>query len=385
MENFIFRNPTRVLFGKGMVSQLAKQVKEQGAKKVLLCTGGGSVKRSGLYDQVIEQLSDVSVHELAGIEPNPKLESIHKGIAICKKEGIDLVLAVGGGSAIDGAKAIAAGAVIDEDIWEIVLCKTDIEKALPLACILTLPATGTEMNGNSVISKWETKEKLPLYGPAIYPIFSILDPELTYTVPTAHMVNGNVDIIIHALEQYFTHTPETPVLDRLTEGLVITMIENTRRVLKDPRDYDARANIMFCGTVANNHWIGVGKEHDWASHNIEHELSALYDIPHGAGLAVIYPNWMKYAMQNDPSKFAQFARRVFEISGDDDRAVAADGAEKMRAFFSEIGAPSTLAELGIDLNDIPHMAKQAARYGEIGGYRTLDAADIEKILELCTQ
>ncbi|MDR2184650.1 MAG: iron-containing alcohol dehydrogenase [Treponema sp.] len=386
MNNFVFQNPTKIIFGKGTVSQLFSEINARGVKRLLLTTGSGSVKTSGLYEKVCSQLTGIEVLELSGITPNPKMESIDIGVNICKKNKVDMILAVGGGSVIDGSKAIAAGAVIDENIWDIAERRIEeIVKAVPLACILTLPATGTEMNGNSVISKWDTREKLSLYGPAIYPVFSILDPELTFSIPKTHTTYGNIDIIIHALEQYFTHTPATPLLDRLTEGLVITMVENSIKVLDVPADYDTRANLMFCGTVANNHWIGVGKEHDWASHNIEHELSALYDVPHGAGLAVIYPNWMKYVMQKDPGKFAQFAERVWSVSrsGRKDIDVAQEGVVKMREFFKRIGAPVTLQDLEIDVNDIPHMAKQATRFGPIGGYCKLNTTDVERILEMC--
>ena len=388
MLNFEFKNPTKIFFGKGMVEKLGKEAKKYG-NKVLVCTGGGSVKKMGLFDQVIRQLKEnqIEIFELSGIEPNPKMSSVYKGIEICKKEGIELIVAVGGGSCIDGAKAIAAGSKVEGDAWEYFLKQEDIEDAIPLAAILTLPATGTEMNGNSVVSNWDTKEKLPIYGSAIYPVFSILDPELTFTIPQNHTVNGIIDIIIHSLEQYFTPTKEVDMQHRMTEGLVKTVMENARRILVNPKDYDARAAVMFCGTVANNHWIGVGKEHDWASHMIEHELSALYDVAHGAGLSVIYPNWMKYVMEYDPSKFVTFAKNTFGITeeGKTPRQVALEGAEKMREFFTEIGGPSTLEELGIDQKDIPYMAKQAVKYGKIGGYRKLDAQDVEKILYMCCQ
>jgi alcohol dehydrogenase YqhD (iron-dependent ADH family) len=386
MENFVFQNPTKILFGKGMISHLGDETLRFG-NRILLCTGKGSVKKIGLYDEVLSILKErgCSIFEVDNIESNPKMDSVYKGAEICRQEKIDLVLAVGGGSCIDGAKAIAAAARVDGDAWDFFLKSEDIIDAVPLACILTLPATGTEMNGNSVISRWDTREKIPIYGPAIYPVFSILDPEYTYSVPVNHTVNGNIDIIIHSLEQYFTHTPDVPMQDRITEGVVKTMVENTFRIMKDPRDYGARANVMFTGTVANNHWIGVGKEHDWASHKIEHELSALHDIPHGAGLAVIYPNWMKYAMQKGPARFAQFAREVWGIAQGSisDFEVGMAGAEKMREFFTKIGAPATLSDLGIDASDIPHMARQAVRCGPLGSYRVLEYDDVVEILNMC--
>lgn len=388
MDNFIFQNPTKIFFGKGMLKYLGKEAAKYGTR-ILLCTGGGSVKRTGLYDAVIRELKEngLEIFELAGIEPNPKMTSVYDGIRICKENRIDLVLAVGGGSCIDGSKAIAAGALVEGDAWEYFLKKENIEEALPLASVLTLPATGTEMNGNAVISNWETKVKLPIYGPGIYPKFSVLDPELTFTIPMKHTVNGVIDIIIHALEQYFTPTKEVELQDYLTEGLVKTVIRNARRILKEPADYDARAAVMFSGTVANNHWIGVGKVHDWASHNIEHELSALYDVAHGAGLSVIFPNWMKYAMEKDYSKFARFAVNAMEVeaSGKTEREIAMEGAAKMREFFTELGGPATLEELGIHKKDIPYMAKQAVKFGPLGGYRILEAEDVENILYMCCE
>jgi len=386
MDNFVFKNPTKIFFGKGSLDYLGDEIVQYG-KRILVTSGGGSVKRIGLYDRVMDILKSrgLDVFELSGIEPNPKYTSVLKGVEICRREDIDFILAIGGGSCIDGSKGIAAGARVDGDIWERFLDPSDITDAIPVGTILTLPATGSEMNGNAVISRWDTNEKVPIYGPAIYPAFSILDPTNTFSVPLNHTVYGNIDIIIHSLEQYFTHTPETPILDYLTEGLVRTVIDNTYRILKNPEDYDARANVMFAGTVANNHWIGVGKVHDWASHKIEHELSALYDISHGAGLAVIYPNWMKYAMQQDPSRFVRFAEKVFDIDpiGKTDMEIAEAGAEKMREFFNSVGAPSTLADVGVDPEKIPYMAEQAVRFGPLGGYRILGKEDVEAILRMC--
>jgi alcohol dehydrogenase len=386
MDNFIFQNTTKIFFGKGMLSHLGFEARKFGSK-VLLTSGGGSIKRSGLYDQIVFELENhgIEVFHLSGIQPNPKLESIIEGVEICKKEHIDLIVAAGGGSCIDGSKAIAAGVKIDGDIWERFKLGEEITSAIPLASILTLPATGTEMNGNSVISRWDTKEKIPIYGPAIYPVFSILDPTYTFSVPEEHTVYGSIDIIIHALEQYFTHTNETPVLDYLTEGVIKTVVENTYRVLKDPNDYDARANLMFAGTVANNHWIGVGKKHDWASHNIEHELSALYDIPHGAGLAIIYPNWMKYVMKESLERFVKFASNVWDVDthNKSDYEIALEGANKMREFFTKIGAPATLNDVGIDPANIPYFAQKVVRSGPVGGYKILVCNDVEEILRMC--
>jgi len=256
---------------------------------------------------------------------------------------------------------------------------------LPICTVITLPATATEMNGNSVVSKWDTKEKLFVYGPAIFPKFSILDPELTYTIPRNHTVNGVIDIIIHVLEQYFTNTTETPMLDRFSEGIILTLIENVYKVLDNPGDYDARANIMFCATMGNSHLIGLGKEQDWASHWIEHELSAIYDIPHGAGLSIIFPNWMEYVMKADYSKFKQFAIRVFNVDtqGKSDEQIAMEGAKKVRELFNSIGGPSKLKDVGIGEENLQLMAKQCVRFGHAGGFVKLYEDDVLSILKMC--
>jgi alcohol dehydrogenase YqhD (iron-dependent ADH family) len=386
MLNFEYQNPTKIIFGKGTFAKAGEEASKLG-KRVLICTGTGAIRRMGLIDRLEKNLkaNGLEVFLLEGIQPNPKITSVYEGIDICKKNNVDLILAIGGGSTIDCAKAIATGALCDGDVWEFYASKKDdVTKALPLGTILTLPATGTEMNGNSVVSKWDTKEKLFIYGPAIFPKFSILDPELTFSIPQNHTVYGVVDIIVHVLEQYFTHTLETPMLDRFGEGIILTLIENIYKVLENPSDYDARANIMFCGTMGNSHLIGLGKDQDWASHMIEHELSAIYDISHGAGLAIIYPNWMKYAMKADYGKFAQFAQRVFgvETKNRGEEEIAVEGAEKMREFFNSIGAPSKLAEVGIGEENLALMAERCVRFGVVGGYMQLKEEDVLNILKM---
>jgi alcohol dehydrogenase len=386
MLNFEYQNPTKIFFGKGMVSKAGEEAKKLG-NRVLLCTGAGAIKNTGLHERVENDLKakGIEVFKLEDIQPNPKITSVYEGIKICKDNKVDFVFGLGGGSTIDCAKAIATGVLCDGDIWEFYAQKRDdVTKALPVCTIITLPATGTEMNGNSVVSKWETNEKLFIYGPAIFPKFSILDPELTYTIPKNHTVNGVIDIIIHVLEQYFTHTPGTPMLDRFSEGIILTLMENVNKVLKDPNDYDARANIMFCGTMGNSHLIGLGKEQDWASHMIEHELSAIYDIPHGAGLSIIYPNWMKYAMKAGYAKFAQLAERVFNVEkkNNSEEEIAMEGAVRMREFYSSIGGSSRLKDVGIGEENLARMAKQCVRFGPVGGYMKLDEEDVLNILKM---
>lgn len=383
LVNFEFSNPTKIIFGKGSLSGLRREITNFGTN-ILLVTGGSSIKRNGLYDSVMDILLKGSkkVYTLEGIQPNPRLSSVYEGIEICKKNNIDFILAVGGGSVIDAAKTIAVGAKTDIDVWEFFLQEHVINSALPLGTVLTLAATGTEMNGNAVVTRWETNDKLAISSPHIYPRFSILDPELTSTVPLEHTVNGCIDIMAHVFEQYFSRTPNTPLQDRLCESILKTVIENTYKVVKDLYSYDARSNILWCGTMALNGIIGVGMEQDWATHGIEHEISAIYDIAHGAGLAIAFPNWMKHVMKESAGKFSQYAQRVWDVKpeGKTEEEIALEGIQKTKEFFKEIGAPVTLGEAGIDDKNISLMAEKAVRFGPIGSYKKLQKEDVEAIL-----
>lgn len=386
LNNFTFLNPTKLLFGEGQVANVGREAAVFG-KKVLIVTGGGSVKRSGLFDQVMDHLKRerLAVYELAGVEPNPRLTTIHKGIEICKTEGIDLVLAVGGGSVIDASKAICAGAKYDGDVWDFYIGKAVVEKALPLGVILTLAATGSEMNGGSVVTNWETQQKLSTGSIHLYPKFSILDPTLTYTVPKDQTVYGIVDMMAHVFEQYFSHTENTPLQDRLCESVLNTVIENAEPVLKNPEDYEARSNLLLGGTMALNGMISMGMEGDWATHGIEHEVSAIYDIPHGGGLAILFPNWMKYVVDERVEKFKQFAIRVWNVnpSGKTDKEIALEGIEKVREFFNQIGAPSRLKDYDIDDLNLDLMAEKAVeREGTIGRFKKLTKEDVKNILTM---
>lgn len=383
MLNFEFYNPTKIIFGKGPLDKLGAEVSRYG-KNVLLVTGGGSVKKTGLYDRVLQELEKASckVFEVSGVQPNPRVSSVREGIESCKANGIDFILAVGGGSVIDAAKGMAVGAKTDIDIWEFYLRKHEIRDALPLGDVLTLAATGTEMNGNSVVTNWDTQEKLAIASTHIFPRFSILDPENTYSVPKDHTINGCIDIIIHIFEQYFSRTPNTPLQDRMCESIIKTTVENTWKVIENSQDYDARSNILWCGTLALNTLVGMGKEQDWATHNIEHEVSAIYDVAHGAGLAILAPNWMKHVMSEGVEKFKQYAQRVWDVNteGKTDEEVALEGIRKTREFFSAVGAPATLSEVGIDDKNISVMAEKAVRFGPLGGYKKLHKEDVEAIL-----
>ena len=387
MLDFEFQTQTRLLFGKDALSKLSQELAKYGPK-VLVVTGGKSVHASGLYDRVMKELktSGKTVFEVSGVKPNPRVESVREGVAICKKEKIDLVLGLGGGSAIDAAKGMAAGALYEGDVWDLYQYKVPTTKALPIGCILTLAATGTEMNGNSVVSNLATGEKLGLVTPLVLqPMFSILDPQTTYSVPPDQTANGCVDIMVHVFEQYFSQIEETPLADRLAESILQTMIENAPKAIQDPKNYHVRANIMWCGTMALNNIVGLGKQGDWATHGMEHELSAAYDIAHGAGLAILSPQWMSNVVDAGPSKFRQFAERVWNVhsKGKTDKEVALEGIHKTKAFFKSIGAPVSLKDAGIDDKRIPEMAKKSVRNGPIGAYKRLNEKDVEAILRSC--
>lgn len=386
MKNFELCNPTRVIFGKGTTSQVGEVCAGLG-KRVLFVYGSGSIKKSGLYDRVMQNLTgaNLEVFELPGIQPNPRIDKVREGIQICKKKNIEVVLAVGGGSVLDSAKIIAAGAVYDGDPWDFFSGKSEVPGRIHLVTVLTLAATGSEMNRNAVITNDETKEKRGFGHPCLFPDVSILDPENTFTVPKDHTVYGIVDIMAHVFEQYFHPTPETPLQDRFAESIMKTVIEYTPRVLENPTDYDARATIMWCGTLALNHLIGSGVEDDWSSHDIEHELSAFYDIPHGAGLAIVFPQWMKYVLDVIPGKFAQFAERVWEIerNGRSDRELGLLGIERTKEWFAQIGAPTTLREVGIGEQHLEEMAAKATKRGPLGSVKRLKKEDVLAILRMC--
>ncbi|NHN30585.1 iron-containing alcohol dehydrogenase [Paenibacillus agricola] len=386
MNTFQFQNPTRIIFGPGTVDTLAEQLAEYG-KRVLLIYGGGSIKASGLYDQVQSQLKQAGavVHELAGVEPNPRVSTVRKGIALCREHQLDFILAVGGGSVLDAAKAVAVGVPYEGDVWDFLTYKAEIKSALPLGTVLTLTATGSEMNGSSVITNWEENLKKAFGSIHAYPKFSILDPTWTFTVPANQTVNGIVDMMSHVFEQYFSLTSDTPLQERLCESILQTVIENGELALKQPDNYAARANLMLCGTYAlNGGMISVGMQNDWASHMIEHEISAIYDIAHAEGLSILFPNWMKYVHKERIDRFVQFAVRVWNVdpAGKSDEDIALAGIQATRDYFTRIGAPASLGDLKIDGKDLERMAKETVRYGPVGSFKKLNEEDVRQILEL---
>ncbi|MBU8733594.1 iron-containing alcohol dehydrogenase [Cytobacillus oceanisediminis] len=382
MQNFTFYNPTKLIFGKEQLSQLQTEIPQYG-KKVLIVYGGGSIKRNGLYDKVKEQLHEIGaeVFELSGVEPNPRISTVRKGVEICKTEGIDFLLAVGGGSVIDCTKAIAAGAKYDGDAWDLVIKKAFAAKALPFGTVLTLAATGSEMNAGSVITNWETNEKYGWGSPVTFPKFSILDPVNTFTVPRNQTVYGIVDMMSHVLEHYFHLEENTDFQDRMCESLLITIMEAAPKLLEDLESYEHRASILYSGTMALNGILNMGYRGDWATHNIEHAVSAVYDIPHGGGLAILFPNWMKHNLNVKPERFKQLAIRVFNVdpAGKTDEETALEGIEKLREFWNSIGAPSRLADYDIDDSKIELMADKATVNGEFGNFAKLNHDDVVSI------
>ena len=386
MLNFTHHIPTTVYFGKGQIIALSDELKKR-ATKLLLVTGQGSIKKNGIFNETIKQIKKAGIPytELSGIIPNPRLKSVCKGIEICKKECIDFILAVGGGSVIDAAKAMAIGAKYDGDVWDFFTKHIPCKNALPLGTILTLAATGSEMNGNTVITKEDTKRKLAYGSALLRPVFSILDPEYTYTVNKYHTAAGVVDIMVHIFEQYFSHTTGSYVQDRLAEALLKTCIYYGPIVCKKPKDYQARANILWAGSLALNKLIGEGKEEDWASHAIEHELSAIYDISHGAGLAIISPNWMKHVLNEKTlDKFVEYGVNVWGIeSAKDKMSIANKAIDKTREFFNSLAMPSQLSQINISNERFHNMAKNAIEsWGQVGSFKRLSEEDIVKILNL---
>lgn len=384
MDSFTYWNPTKLIFGRGEVEKLAEEVKQYG-RNVLLVYGGGSIKRNGLYDQVVSILekAGINVHELAGVEPNPRVATVNKGARLCKENDIDFLLAVGGGSVIDCTKAIAAGAKYDGDAWDIVTKKHIPTEALPFGTVLTLAATGSEMNSGSVITNWETNEKYGWGSPLVFPKFSILDPVNTFTVPKDHTIYGIVDMMSHVFEQYFHHTKNTPYQDRMCESLLKTVIETAPKLIEDLENYELRETILYTGTIALNGMLSMGARGDWATHNIEHAVSAVYDIPHAGGLAILFPNWMKHTLSENVGRFKQLAVRVFDIddAGKTDREVALSGIEKLSEFWTSLGAPNRLADYGITDEKLDLIADKAMANGEFGRFKTLNKEDVLSILK----
>lgn len=387
MNNFIYDIPTRVYFGENQMGNLGTELSHYG-KRVLLCYGGGSIKKTGLYDKVIAEIkgTGLELFELSGIDPNPRVSSVNEGADICKKEHIDVLLAVGGGSVIDCTKYIGAAAFYDGDAWDILLQKTTVEKCLPIITVLTLAATGSEMDNGGVISNPETKDKLGLAFPPMQPKVSFLDPTNTYTVSSYQTACGAADILSHIIEVYFNMDQDLQMLDGVMEVLMKTVIKYAPIAIKEPDNYEARANLMWTSSWAINGFVNGGKRQAWSCHPMEHELSAIYDITHGLGLAILTPRWMEYTLdETTVSKFYQFGVNVFGIDASLPRMeVAKKSIELVSEFlFKTLGFKSTLTEIGINDKDFAVMSEKAVAGGTLHAFKPLAADDIEKIFKMC--
>lgn len=385
MEKFVFQNPTKLLFGEGQIERLPKELAQYG-KNVLLVYGGGSIKRNGLYNEIIELLAanDFTVTELAGVEPNPKLSTAEKGAQLCKEHGIDVIIAAGGGSVIDCTKLIASAARYDGDPWDFVIGKARAEEALPFGTILTITATSSEMNKGSVITNEKTEEKYGWGGPLNYPKFSILDPKYTLTVPMSQTVNGVVDTMSHIFEQYFHTSENTPFQDEMCEAALRSVIAIGERLVEEPDNLELRESMMLAGVWGLNGFLGMGTRGDWGTHDIEHAVSAVYDIPHAGGLAVLFPHWLKQTFPKNPKRYVQLAVNVFGVdpAGKTDEQAAMEGIDRLRAFWTQIGAPVSLADYQIDDSKLELIAEKAAVNGPVGGYAKLAKEEVLEILKM---
>lgn len=393
--SFVYDIPTKVFFGEGQIENLGAQLSVYGSR-VLLVYGGGSIKKTGVYDKIVAQIkgAGLELYELSGIEPNPKVESVRRGIEICKKNKIDVCLAAGGGSAMDASKFIAAGACSDEDIWTIVSKKIPVTKALSIVTVLTISATGSEMDPTAVLSNMQTNEKSPMSSPLFFPKASFCDPTFTYSVGATQTACGSADILSHLMEVYFNRNQNLFMLDRCMEGMMKTVIKYAPLAMKEPDNYEARANLMWTSSWAINGFTSGCNKAPWSCHPVEHQLSAYYDITHGLGLAIVTPRWMRYVLANDDEqgsraqKFYEFAVNVFGIDPSTGKNQAAEMAvEKVEEFFySKLGLKKSLSEIGIGREHFSDMAKKAAECGGgdcVNGWQKLYAADIEKIYEAC--
>ncbi len=387
MLNFEFSSPTRIVFGRGVESETGRLVKRYGSK-VLLHYGGGSVKKTGVYQKVVDSLNDAGVPfvELGGVKPNPRLSLVRAGIELCKREGVDFILAVGGGSAIDSAKAIAAGLKYEGDVWDLFLyADKNPSDALGVGVVLTIPAAGSESSTGAVVTDEETKMKRDIGGECLIPKFAVMNPEFTFTLPSYQTACGASDILAHMMERYFTQVDHVDLTDRLTEGAMKTIIHNAPLAIAHPEDYDARAEVMWVGTIAHNNLLDTGRIGDWASHNIEHELSGQYDIAHGAGLAIIFPAWIRYVYKDNVARFVQYAQRVWDVdlSPADPDAIVEEMLFRLKAWYKRLGLPVRLSEAGIGEADLALMAKRSlVERTHLGNFKKLSAPDVLNIYKL---
>lgn len=381
MFNFSYQNATRIVFGKDQISELANLVPKD--KKVLLIYGGGSIKHNGVYQQVVNALASVSFVEFAGVEPNPAFETLMRATTLVKEQGIDYILAVGGGSVIDGAKFVAAAAVFNGDPWDILAKGAKVTTAVPLGCVLTLPATGSESNGNSVVTRYETQQKLAFSSELVFPQFAILDPTVTYSLPPKQVANGVVDAFVHVMEQYLTYPVNAPVQDRFAEGLLQTLIEEGPKALAEPENYDVRANVMWAATMALNGLIGQGVPQDWATHVIGHEITALYGLDHAQTLAIVLPALMQQQRATKRAKLLQYGQRVWQLQHQDEERLIDEAISHTRQFFERMGVPTRLADYGIKADAVDKLVDKLVQHKmiKLGEHRDITPEVSRSILQ----
>ncbi|AGY60147.1 iron-containing alcohol dehydrogenase [Gloeobacter kilaueensis] len=382
MQNFTFHNPVKILFGQGQIRALATEIPP--AARILLTYGGGSIRSNGVYDQIQQALKGRVLFEFGGIEPNPTLETLNRAVALARAEGIDFLLAVGGGSVLDGTKFIAAAIPFAGDSWQIVASHAPVTQAIPMGTVLTLPATGSEMNGTAVITRGATREKLYFSSPLVMPRFSILDPETTFSLSERQVGNGVADAFTHVVEQYLTYPVNAPLQDRMAEAILLTLIEEGPKTLAQPEDYDARANLMWCATLALNGLIGAGVPQDWTTHAIGHELTALHGIDHGRTLAIVLPAVLQHQRKRKRAKLLQYAERIWGLRAGDEESRIDGAIEKTRAFFESVGVPTRLADYSVSAETIPVVVERLAGRGPValGEHQDIDAAAVGRILAL---
>lgn len=384
MNNFQFINPTKIIFGKGQIEKLPQEIPT--GSKVLVVYGGGSVKKSGLLDAIKDVLKAYEFGEFGGIEPNPTYETLMQAVELIRKENYNFLLAVGGGSVIDGTKFIAAAVPFtQDDPWKIIVEGLSIEQALPIGTVLTLPATGSEMNNGAVITRKELKAKLPFMHPAVFPKFSILDPVYTYTLPEKQIANGVVDAFVHVMEQYMTYTVAGKVQDRFSEGLLLTLIEEGPKALKTPENYDVRANIMWTATLALNGLIGSGVPQDWSTHMVGHEITALYGLDHAQTLAIVLPSMLEVMKEEKAEKLLQYSERIWNITSDLPAAEKMTAAiEKTRNFFETMGVKTRLSDYGLEKDVIEKIIASLEAHGmvKLGEQGAVTPKVVRKVLEL---
>jgi alcohol dehydrogenase YqhD (iron-dependent ADH family) len=388
--NFDYQNRTRIIFGKDEHKNIGKLIKPY-ANKVLFHFGGQSIKKSGVYEDVINSLleNQIDFVELGGVKPNPRLSLVNEGIELCRKEKVDFILAVGGGSVIDSAKAIAIGVPYSGDVWDFYCKDIEIKEAIPVSTILTIPAAGSESSTGTVITNEEKQLKLSCGCELLRPLLSIINPELYFTLPKNQIANGISDMMSHIMERYFTNTSNTDLIDGLCESTLKTIMRNGSIIINDNKNYDAWAEIALSGNIAHNGLLGLGREQDWASHKIEHELSAIYDVAHGAGLSVVTPAWMKYVYKENMPMFEQFAVNVMGVEKEckSQEEIINEGIEKLKSFYKKLELPTSLKELNIDESNLDLMAKKSTNFNDgkeilIGGLKKLNWEDVLAIYNL---